>query len=369
MKAQEFVLYYQPVVNMRTGTLVGVEALIRWRHPEMGLLPPLSFLPVIEDHPLAVELGEWVIDTALAQMEAWQAIGLNIPVSVNIGAQQLQRTGFVQRLVALLAAHPTIKPSSLELEILETNALHDMTQVSQILDSCRKLGVSLALDDFGTGYSSLTYLKRLPANVLKIDQSFVREMLDDAENLTILEGILGLALAFSRKVIAEGVETAEHGLMLLQLGCELAQGFGIARPMPADDLPRWLAEWRPDTRNSDVPSVSFDDRPLLYAAIEHRAWIAAFEAFLHGKRPAPPSLDPDRCRLGVWLDAESLAGRVALPAFQALQTIHRQLHALTAEILASQAHDLKADPLARLDEIHALRDELLAQLKTFRQQI
>ena len=369
MKAQEFVLYYQPVVNMRTGTLVGVEALIRWRHPEMGLLPPLSFLPVIEDHPLAVELGEWVIDTALAQMEAWQAIGLNIPVSVNIGAQQLQRTGFVQRLVALLAAHPTIKPSSLELEILETNALHDMTQVSQILDSCRKLGVSLALDDFGTGYSSLTYLKRLPANVLKIDQSFVREMLDDAENLTILEGILGLALAFSRKVIAEGVETAEHGLMLLQLGCELAQGFGIARPMPADDLPRWLAEWRPDTRNSDVPSVSFDDRPLLYAAIEHRAWIAAFEAFLHGKRPAPPSLDPDRCRLGVWLDAESLAGRVALPAFQALQTIHRQFHALTAEILASQAHDLKADPLARLDEIHALRDELLAQLKTFRQQI
>jgi diguanylate cyclase (GGDEF)-like protein len=369
MKAQEFVLYYQPVVNMRTGTLVGVEALIRWRHPEMGLLPPISFLPVIEDHPLAIELGEWVIDTALTQMEAWQAIGLNIPVSVNVGAQQLQRTGFVQRLVALLAAHPTVKPSSLELEILETNALQDMAQVSQILDSCRKLGVSLALDDFGTGYSSLTYLKRLPTSVLKIDQSFVREMLDDAENLTILEGILGLALAFSRKVIAEGVETAEHCLMLLELGCELAQGFGIARPMPADDLPRWLVEWRPDTRCSDVSSISFDDRPLLYAAIEHRAWIAALESFLRGKRPTAPSLDPDRCRLGVWLDTESLAGRVALPAFQALDTIHSQLHALTTEILASQAQDLKAEQLTRLDEIHALRDELLTQLKICRQQI
>jgi diguanylate cyclase (GGDEF)-like protein/PAS domain S-box-containing protein len=368
MKAHEFVLYYQPVVNMRTGTLVGAEALIRWRHPEMGLLPPISFLPVVEDHPLAIELGEWVIDTALAQMEAWQEIGLNIPVSVNIGAQQLQRTGFVQRLVALLAAHPTVKPSSLELEILETNALHDMTQVSQILENCRNLGVSVALDDFGTGYSSLTYLKRLPTNVLKIDQSFVREMLDDAENLTILEGILGLALALSRKVIAEGVETPEQSLMLLQLGCELAQGFGIARPMPADDLPRWLAEWRPDTRNADLPNVSFNDRPLLYAAIEHRAWVAALEAFLRGKRSAPPSLDQDRCRLGVWLDGESVAGRAALPAFQALQAIHCQLHALTAEILASQTHDLKADPLAHLDEIHGLRDELLAQLKTFRQQ-
>ena len=368
MAAHEFVLYYQPVVNLRTGVLVGVEALIRWQDPKLGLLLPGVFLPVIEDHPLAIEIGEWVIGTALSQMEAWQEMGLNIPVSVNVGAQQLQQADFVERLTGILAAHPKIKPSSLELEILENSALHDIVQVTQTLHGCRNLGVSLALDDFGTGYSSLTYLKRLPTSVLKIDQSFVREMLDDVENLTILEGILGLALALSRKVIAEGVETAEHGMMLLQLGCELAQGFGIARPMPADDLPRWLAEWRPEAWNFDVPSVSFNDRPLLYAAIEHRAWVAALEAFLRGKRPAPPSLDWDRCRLGVWLDDESVAGRAAFPAFQALQTIHYRLHALAAEILASQTHELKADPLAHLDEIHVLRDELLAQLKTFRQQ-
>ena len=368
LAAKEFALYYQPVVNLRTGALVGAEALIRWLDPKSGLLLPAMFLPVIEDHPLAIAIGEWVIETALSQIEAWRQIGLDIPVSVNVGAQQLQQADFVERLGAILAAHPKVKPSSLELEILEDSALRDMAQVSRILKGCRNLGVSLALDDFGTGYSSLTYLKRLPANGLKIDQSFVRDMLDDVENLTILEGILGLASAFSRKVIAEGVETPEQGLMLLQLGCELAQGFGIARPMPAGDLQRWLAEWRPDPRCADIPPISYDNRPLLYAAIEHRAWIAGCEAFLKGKRPSPPGLDLHQCRLGLWLDAEYQAGRGERPGFQALQTIHEQLHTLVAEILAAQGHDPKTDQIARLDELHALRDELLAQLETFRGQ-
>lgn len=368
LTAHEFVLHYQPVVNLRTGALVGAEALIRWDHPERGLLLPAFFLPVIEEHPLSVALGEWVIETALVQMESWKKIGLNLPVSVNVGAQQLQRSDFVRRLGRLLGAHPAIAPCDLELEILENSALRDMTQVSQMLSGCRNLGVSLALDDFGTGYSSLTYLKHLPTNVLKIDQSFVREMLDDVENLSILEGILGLATAFGRKVVAEGVETVEHGLLLLQLGCEMAQGYGIALPMPADEVSRWKAEWRPDPRYADIPSLSFDDRPLLYAGIEHRAWIVAFEAFLHGKRHSPPGLDPQRCRLGVWLDAEKQSGRATPPAFQALEAIHRQVHALTAEILASHPSGKKGNGLGHLDELHALRDELLARLKTFRQQ-
>jgi diguanylate cyclase (GGDEF)-like protein/PAS domain S-box-containing protein len=249
----EFVLHYQPKVNMRKGQVIGAEALIRWQHPAQGLLPPANFLPVIEDHPLAVEVGEWVIDTALGQIETWHANGLDLTVSVNIGARQLQQGDFVQRLQGILARHPQVNPASLELEVLETSALADMAQVSQVIESCHQMGVRFALDDFGTGYSSLTYLKRLRVALLKIDQSFVRDMLDDPDDLAILEGVISLAAAFKREVIAEGVETVAHGTALLQLGCELAQGYGIARPMPGEQLPAWACTWKPDAVWSELP--------------------------------------------------------------------------------------------------------------------
>ena len=246
LRNNEFVLYYQPKVNMRTGAVIGAEALIRWQHPERGLLAPATFLPVIENHLLSVELGEWVIATALEQMADWHISGLEIPVSVNIGALQLQQSDFADRLEELLILQPDANPNNLELEILETSALEDINQVSTAIHACQSLGVSFALDDFGTGYSSLTYLKRLPAELLKIDQSFVRDMLEDSDDLAIIQGIIGLATAFHRNVIAEGVETIEHGEKLLSIGCELAQGYGIARPMPASAIPNWVKTWRPD---------------------------------------------------------------------------------------------------------------------------
>jgi len=240
----EFVLHYQPKVNMRTGMVIGAEALIRWQHPEKGLLPPMLFLPIIEDHPLAIDIGLWVIDTALTQIELWHAAGLNISVSVNVGARQLQQTDFVEQLHALIKGHPAINAGDLELEVLETSALNDVAGVSQVIEACQKMGVSFALDDFGTGYSSLTYLRRLPVTLLKIDQSFVRDMLDDPDDLAIIEAVIGLANTFRRKVIAEGVETMKHASMLLQLGCELAQGYGIARPMPANQIHNWSITWQ-----------------------------------------------------------------------------------------------------------------------------
>jgi len=244
---QEFVLYYQPKVNLRTGQIIGVEALIRWQHPQKGLLAPENFLPVIEDDELAVSLGEWVIGTALKQVEQWKNVGVDLPVSVNIGARQLQQDNFMERLHTILSTHPLVKPSYLALEILETSALSDMVQVSKVIDACAQIGIVFALDDFGTGYSSLTYLKRLHVPILKIDQSFVRDMLKDPENMSLLQGIIGMARAFKRVVIAEGVEDVAHGVALLQLGCELVQGNGIARPMPAAKIPDWVANWRPDT--------------------------------------------------------------------------------------------------------------------------
>ena len=240
---KEFVLYYQPKVNMRTGRVTGVEALIRWQHPTRGLLPPAAFLPAIDNQPVGIEIGEWVIKTALAQVQYWQSQGLDLPVSVNVGADQLQSENFSTRLREFLSDQPEVSPSSLQLEVLETSALDDIAKVSTAMNACRKLGVNFALDDFGTGYSSLTYLRRLPAHTLKIDQSFVRDMLDDQNDLAIVRGVIGLAKAFGREVIAEGVETSAHGQLLLSSGCDLAQGYGIARPMPAAALADWVASW------------------------------------------------------------------------------------------------------------------------------
>jgi len=240
----QLTLFFQPKVNMRSGGLVGVEALIRWQHPTRGLLGPGVFLPIIENHALAIDVGEWVIHTALDQVQVWHGKGLDLPVSVNLGARQLQQRDFVGRLRTILSQHPLVPAGSLELEVLETSALEDISGVTHVIEQCRLMGVLFALDDFGTGYSSLNYLKRLPVARIKIDQSFVRDMLDDADDLAILQGVIGLAHAFKREVIAEGVETVAHGSALLQLGCELAQGYGIGKPMPGPDLLVWAQRWR-----------------------------------------------------------------------------------------------------------------------------
>ncbi|MET3107489.1 diguanylate cyclase (GGDEF)-like protein/PAS domain S-box-containing protein [Oxalobacteraceae bacterium GrIS 2.11] len=241
----EFVLYYQPKVNMRLGTVLGAEALIRWRHPQRGILPPSEFLPLIENHCLELSLGYWVIETALAQISAWAELGLKMAVSVNISPNLLLKSDFVETLSALLAKFANINPSSLGLEIVETSDIHDIAKILSVIQRCQHFGVSFSLDDFGTGYSSLTYLKRLPAETLKIDQSFVRDILIDREDLAIVKGVIALGHAFKRMVIAEGVENIEIGEKLLDLGCDFAQGFGIDRPMPGDEFPAWVASWAP----------------------------------------------------------------------------------------------------------------------------
>lgn len=242
----EMVLLYQPKVNMRTGKVVGVEALIRWQHPDRGMLAPGVFLPIIENQAMAIDLDEWVIDAALSQMQAWQDAGLPLRVSINLGARLLQQHDFVQRIQAILAVHPGVDPQNIELEVLETSALQDMDRVSQSMQAGRELGLTFSLDDFGTGYSSLAYVKRLPVSQLKIDQSFVHDMLADKEDMAILRAVMGLAVAFQQEVIAEGVETAEHGVALMQLGCDFGQGYFISRPMPANEIPGWIKSWKRD---------------------------------------------------------------------------------------------------------------------------
>jgi diguanylate cyclase (GGDEF)-like protein/PAS domain S-box-containing protein len=361
---REFFLYYQPKVNMRTGKIVGAEALIRWQHPEKGLLLPAEFLPVIEDHSLSVDLGEWVIDSALTQMEIWAEQGWDLPVSVNINARHLKQADFVDRLRRLLAAHTTVNPNNLEMEVLETSALEDMILASDVIEKCRALGVLFALDDFGTGYSSLTYLKRLPVRWLKIDQSFVRDMLDDPEYLSILTGVLSLALAFRREVIAEGVETAAHGAMLLQLGCDLAQGFGIARPMPAGEIPNWMVNWRKAPEWNNLPAIGHADLPVLFASAEHKAWVVTIESFLRGERAAPMQLDHHGCRFGAWLDSVSTARHAMQPAIKAIEPLHLQFHELATALCALHDQNRNEDALARVGELKELLAAMLSQLKS-----
>lgn len=245
LKNNQMRLYYQPKVNLCTGELIGLEALIRWQHPIQGLLAPAAFLPTIEHHLIIVDIGEWVIETALLQMRQWEEQGLRLKVSVNIAALHLLHPAFVERLQAIMARFPDIDPRRLDLEILETTALGDLGKATEIILQCKALGFSFSLDDFGTGYSSLSYLKQLPVQTLKIDRSFVRDALQDDDSVSILRAIIALSKVFNRNLVAEGVETVRQGEILISLGCIVAQGYAIAKPMPAANLIGWIRTWKP----------------------------------------------------------------------------------------------------------------------------
>lgn len=240
LQRNELELYFQPKVNLRDRRLVGAEALVRWHHPSKGLLLPGQFLPNIGGHELDAQLGEWVLRHALQQMRRWRALGHEIPVSVNIAVDHLEAPGFVDRLSALLMEFADVPAQALQLEILESGALLDPGRIGRLLETIQAMGVAVAIDDFGTGYASLAYLKHLPAQVIKIDQGFVREMLTKRDDRAIVQTIIALAHAFERDVVAEGVETDAHVEALVAMGCEVGQGYGIARPMPAASLLAWL---------------------------------------------------------------------------------------------------------------------------------
>ena len=240
----QFVLFLQPKVDMRRGTVVGAEALARWQHPQKGILSPAAFLPLLENTDLEFSFGTWAVNTALEMVKTLMDNGLHLPVSVNIAAPHLQQPDFAQWMAQQLARHPCIPPRLLEIEITETAALYNLDPVSDTLHQLGELGIKTSLDDFGTGYSSLTYLRRLPLSTLKIDQSFVQGMMNDAGDRAIVQGVVGLAASFGYNVIAEGVETEAQGQMLLHMGCPLAQGYCVARPMPLAAFIDWAAQWQ-----------------------------------------------------------------------------------------------------------------------------
>ncbi len=242
LETGEFELYYQPKLELASNKVVGAEALIRWHHSERGLLHPADFLTSVENSELEIRLGNWVMDEALAQLHAWEQAGLALEVSVNISARHLQSPDFVEVLRRKLERYPGLAHGRLQIEVLETAALEDMGQSSEIIEACRALGVSFALDDFGTGYSSLVYLRKLGADTLKIDQSFVQDMATNEGDRAIVQGVIALANTFGRKTVAEGMEDPLLLQTLTEMGCSYGQGYGIAHPMSAPDFLAWYHE-------------------------------------------------------------------------------------------------------------------------------
>lgn len=363
LHAGEFVLHYQPKVHMKSGIVFGAEALLRWQKPSGELMPPSDFLPALHNHPLEIELGDWVIRTALEQMRSWKHIGLDLQVSVNISSLQLFDEAFVEKLNTALIDYADIEPAALQLEVLESSMIYDLEAVSEVMQRSSQLGVSWALDDFGTGFSSLTYLKHLPASVLKIDQSFVNEMLESPDDLSIISGVIGMANAFGMQVIAEGVETVEQGNLLLRLGCEQGQGYGIARPMPADQLPNWITQWQAEPSWLKQQPINIQNLPLLYAEAGHRRWVTQVEQWLRNESESIPPVDHHLCKAGIWIDCEAQSRLGLSSQFDHIVCLHRDLHFLGKSAISMHAKGEQESALLVLLEIKQKRDIFLAELR------
>jgi diguanylate cyclase (GGDEF)-like protein len=256
IERDELVLHYQPKVALDTGEVVGVEALVRWQHPTRGLLAPDQFVPLAERTGAIADLTRWVVDRALGQQRAWLDAGIDLPVTVNLAAANVVDATLPDAIAALLERHGVER---LECEISEHTVMADPRRAAEVLDRLRALGVRLSLDDFGTGHSSLAYLKRLPLDEVKIDRSFVSGMVEDENDAVIVRSTIDLARNLGLAVVAEGVESAELMGELAALSCDIAQGFHISRPLPADALTEWLqadnVSLRGPARNPSASSV------------------------------------------------------------------------------------------------------------------
>jgi EAL domain-containing protein (putative c-di-GMP-specific phosphodiesterase class I) len=242
LKEGEFLLHYQPQMDIASGAMTGTEALIRWQDPKLGLVYPEQFVAIAEQSGLIVPIGRWVLREACRQVQVWLNAGLcAVPVAVNISAVEFRHKDFVDG-VAQILKETGLPPRYLELELTESVLMHDAKSSASVLESLKAMGVHLAIDDFGTGYSSLSYLKRFPIDTMKIDQSFVRDIVTDADDATIVSAMIGMGNNLKQRVIAEGVETAEQLTLLRTRQCAEGQGFLFSHPLSGEEFARLLVD-------------------------------------------------------------------------------------------------------------------------------
>ena len=236
LERAEFILHYQPQIDLDSGKVIGMEALVRWEQPEMGLVPPLEFIPVAEETGLICPLGEWILRTACQQTVEWIDAGFDsLKISVNLSARQFSNTDFVDKVTAILA-ETRLPPSLLEIEITESMVMENVDNTIAILNKFKSEGIRISIDDFGTGYSSLSYLKKFPIHTLKIDKSFVRDLTVDSDDAAIIKAIVSLAHNLGLSIIAEGAETSEQVKFLKKRKCESVQGYFFSRPLPPEEF-------------------------------------------------------------------------------------------------------------------------------------
>lgn len=322
-------LHYQPMVS-GTGTLLGVEALIRLHHPERGLLPPAAFFTSLDHLSLARPIGRFVLDAALRQGSLWQKQGLPLRISVNISTRHLLDARFLDDLKEVLSRYPDLPPSQVEIEITESAPLADISGAQMLLHACNDLGVRVALDDFGTGNASLSYLQQLPAQSIKIDRSFVRDILNDPKDLAIVAAVITASHMLGLEVIAEGVETTAHATLLAKMGCGQLQGYLFSKPLVPEDIPAWKHHFPPGSQwEENLPSMG-----VLAPILEgHILRVQEFIYALQEKEaPFPNHVLEEHaekiCHLGRWLhgDGDRLFGLV--PGFTKLLIRHDRVHQL-----------------------------------------
>jgi EAL domain-containing protein (putative c-di-GMP-specific phosphodiesterase class I) len=242
-------LLFQPIVYIDglpgLHGVAGMEALLRLRDGEDGLIEPAHFMHVLDDPQLARPIGRYVLDEALKQCQAWMRLGVSIPVSINISTRHLLHPAFFADIDTALDSYPGVMDVGFGIEVTETGPTMDHARAKVVIEECRRRGIRVGLDDFGTGTASLSHIQKLDIEHIKLDQSFVRDILSDERNVAIAAGVITTARMLAKTVIAEGVETSEQGDLLAMLGCHQLQGFSISRPMPSEAVPGWVADWKP----------------------------------------------------------------------------------------------------------------------------
>lgn len=372
----DFCLYYQPKINSSTGQIIEVEALARWIHPLLGIMQPSEFLPLVEnDDDLGDMFDSWVMSEAIKQLVQWQDMGLFIKICINISPKQFKKKDFVEKIKGEFIKNSLSLEllSHLEFEILETDVIENLNRSNAIVRECKALGLTFALDDFGTGYSSLMHLKELNIDTIKIDRSFVSNMLESSEDMAIVQAVSALASAFDISVTAEGAENIEQVISLMEMGCDEIQGFAIAKPMPSDELLAFVKEFTPDPRwklaSQTLPSRA--DFELLLAESNHKNWIERVLLELDKKDgdASCVELDHTECRFGSWFEKNRNKNYRLTPSFKELDTIHQRIHKLSEKLFETLKKEKRRIKQEEREALQYLSLELTKILNKIRNEV